>query len=185
MLNIGVVGAGIVGRVAAVALTRASHRVEIFEKSQFTNETGAAITVSPNGARILAHWDFDFDAAGAVDCSHITRDRADSRELESKAAFDHIAPTYGAFHCADLRGGSQALAVLSKLNVRIHSGTTVVEIDPDTGMMHLADGVDVVKDLIIVADGAHTGLMPKITSRSSSVNKFPHPCNDSSCTLSR
>lgn len=40
--------------------------VEVFEKSWFKSEIGAAITVTPNAALVLAHWGFDMERAGAV-----------------------------------------------------------------------------------------------------------------------
>ncbi|KAI0165905.1 hypothetical protein GGR57DRAFT_497369 [Xylariaceae sp. FL1272] len=47
-LQAGVAGAGIVGLSAASALRRAGLDVEVFERSRFSNEIGAAITVPPN-----------------------------------------------------------------------------------------------------------------------------------------
>jgi salicylate hydroxylase len=66
-MDVGIVGAGIAGLAAAIALRRAGHRVEVFEKSEFKNEIGAAIMLTPNGNRILRRWGFNFDKAGAVD----------------------------------------------------------------------------------------------------------------------
>ncbi|KAI1502705.1 hypothetical protein F5X99DRAFT_426863 [Biscogniauxia marginata] len=58
-LKVGIVGAGIGGLSAAIALRRAGADVEVFEKSTFKNEAGAAITITPNGARILESWGLD------------------------------------------------------------------------------------------------------------------------------
>ncbi|KAI0603001.1 hypothetical protein F4775DRAFT_587533 [Biscogniauxia sp. FL1348] len=58
-LKVGIVGAGIGGLSAAIALRRAGADVEIFEKSTFKDEVGAAITITPNGARILESWGLD------------------------------------------------------------------------------------------------------------------------------
>ena len=40
--------------------------MQIYERSRFKNEVGAAIVISPNGTLVLNHWGFDFDKAGAV-----------------------------------------------------------------------------------------------------------------------
>jgi salicylate hydroxylase len=64
--QIGIIGAGIAGLGAAIGLRRAGHDVEVFEQSQFKNEVGAAITITPNGTRVLDYWGFDHGKAGGV-----------------------------------------------------------------------------------------------------------------------
>jgi salicylate hydroxylase len=66
-MKVGVVGAGIAGLSAAVAMRRAGHEVEVFEQSQFKNEVGAAITITPNGVLVLKKWGFDFEKAKAIE----------------------------------------------------------------------------------------------------------------------
>lgn len=43
VLDCAVVGAGIAGLSSAIALRRAGHNVEIFEKSEFKNEVGTCV----------------------------------------------------------------------------------------------------------------------------------------------
>ncbi|KAK6087680.1 FAD binding domain protein [Seiridium cupressi] len=52
-LQVLIVGAGIGGLTAAVALRRQGHRVLMFEKSRFASEIGAAIHAAPNSSRLL------------------------------------------------------------------------------------------------------------------------------------
>ena len=79
ILNIGVVGAGIAGLAAAIALVQSGHNVEvssslhdvsypalsnprqIYERSRFANEIGAAINVCPNACRALSFFEFNFE----------------------------------------------------------------------------------------------------------------------------
>lgn len=70
-LKVGIIGAGIAGLSAAIGLRRASHDVEIFEQSEFKNEVGAAITITPNGTLVLKHWGFDFERARAVESKQV------------------------------------------------------------------------------------------------------------------
>lgn len=63
ILEIGIIGAGIAGLTAAIALAHAGHNVDIYERSRFAYEIGAAISLAPNAARVLSHYDFNFHRA--------------------------------------------------------------------------------------------------------------------------
>ncbi|KAK0822319.1 hypothetical protein LTR03_018226, partial [Friedmanniomyces endolithicus] len=52
-LDILVIGAGIAGLSAAIALGKQGHRVVILEKSAFLREAGAAIHLPPNCTALL------------------------------------------------------------------------------------------------------------------------------------
>lgn len=52
-LRIIVVGAGIAGLSAGLALSRCGHSVTILESSPLLGETGAGIQLAPNATRIL------------------------------------------------------------------------------------------------------------------------------------
>lgn len=65
-LNILIAGGGICGLSCAVALRRSGHDVRILERSQFSKEVGAAITLPPSAVRILQSWDLDFRKARMI-----------------------------------------------------------------------------------------------------------------------
>ncbi|CAP96294.1 Pc21g13970, partial [Penicillium rubens Wisconsin 54-1255] len=52
-LDVLVIGAGIAGLSAAIALGKQGHRVVILERSAFLRETGAAIHLPPNCTALL------------------------------------------------------------------------------------------------------------------------------------
>ena len=52
-LRVLIVGAGPVGLAAAIALAGKGHEVEMFEKSAFSREIGAAMQFAPQAVRML------------------------------------------------------------------------------------------------------------------------------------
>lgn len=65
-LKVIVIGAGIGGLVAAIALRQQGHHVEMYEQSRFNNEIGAAIHITPNAMGALKYIGIDPRAYGAV-----------------------------------------------------------------------------------------------------------------------
>ncbi|KAI0010019.1 FAD/NAD(P)-binding domain-containing protein [Xylariaceae sp. FL0662B] len=176
-LQVGIVGCGIAGLSAAIGLSRAGHAVQIFEQSKFKSEVGAAMICAPNATRILSRWGFDFNEAGAVDCHQLRRVKADTLEVDSTDDFTHIQQKYGDrwlfFHRADLHSGLQRLATSSQAAVSMYMGNKVVDIDVFTGTIKLSNGEEVQKDLVIIADGAHSELNAKVVGRPCPAMKTP------------
>lgn len=65
-LDVGVVGGGIGGMAAAVALRRAGHKVSIYERHDFAGEVGASVSCAANGTRWLHEWKVDLDKGDGV-----------------------------------------------------------------------------------------------------------------------
>ena len=176
-LQVGIIGAGIAGLSAAVALSHAGHVVSVYEKSRFRSETGAAIVIGPNGTRILSRWGFDFEQAGALDYSQMRRLRGDTLELDSEEFFEGVKERYGdrwlLFHRADLHGGLKALVEARQPRPEIHLGVEVSDVDVEEGIIRLAGGDHVKKDLVVIADGAHSELIAHVIGRPYPVSKSP------------
>jgi salicylate hydroxylase len=180
-LQIGVVGCGIAGLSATIALARAGHAVEVFERSRFTRENGAAMVIGANATRVLAGWGFDVNKYGAVDYCQLRRFDAKTGGLVSKEEFHGIEEKYGSrwliFHRADLHAGLLELvqkpAMPYAIAPKINLGTAVSDADPTTGAITLADGRSFQKDVIIIADGAHSKLIPRVTGREEPIIKSP------------
>lgn len=64
-LTINIIGAGIAGLTAALALRKQGHHVNIWEKSPTLQETGAAIFLGPNCTGILHRLGMDPVKVGA------------------------------------------------------------------------------------------------------------------------
>ena len=66
-LKILIVGAGLVGLSSAIALAREGHDVQVFEKSRFTSEVGAAFHILPTAWKVLRdEWKLDVESMRPV-----------------------------------------------------------------------------------------------------------------------
>lgn len=54
-LHILIIGAGLGGLTAAIALQKAGFRVSVYEKADELGEVGAGVTITPNGGHVLDH----------------------------------------------------------------------------------------------------------------------------------
>ena len=177
-LKVGVVGCGIAGLSAALALSKDGHSVEMFERSQFKNEVGAAIVIGVNATKILREWGFDFEKAGALDYFQMRRIKADTTQVDSEELFVDIKQKYGdrwlMFHRADLHNGIRELVEKQSPAPKINLATPVTDVDVSSGTITLANSSIVQKDLVIIADGSHSNLIPRVTdSDSYPVRKSP------------
>ena len=146
-----VVGAGIGGLAAGIALGRAGFTVEVHEQADEIQPLGAGLSIWPNGVRALRALGLGSIAEGdGVRRGGGALRRADGSVL---AEFDPdlIAERYGAplvgLHRGDLHDA--LLAGLGENGLRL--GSRVVAVDGSTA--HFADGAEASGDLIVGADG--------------------------------
>ncbi|KAF4275152.1 hypothetical protein CNMCM8812_002652 [Aspergillus fumigatus] len=158
-----IVGGGIAGLAAAIGLRRADHRVQIFERSSFLREVGAAIHVQPNASRILSDWDFDPKRARFV--TGLRTMVVPGTSLTSNVGVDcsHFVETYGApwylAHRVDLHTELRRLATTPDgpgFPVETILRSEVVGFDAENGSVTLTDGSVHQADLVVAADGVHT-----------------------------
>ena len=161
-----VIGAGIGGTAAAIALRRAGLDVSLFEQTIAQREVGAGIQISPNASRLLSRYGLgDTMARVAVRPSAIVFRRwQDGRVLGREELGDSIESQYGApyyhFHRADLIN-----LLAEAFGPRdIELGRRLVDIEQDeTGVTaHFQDGGSERGDLLIGADGIHSRIRERL-----------------------
>ncbi|KUJ21459.1 FAD/NAD(P)-binding domain-containing protein [Mollisia scopiformis] len=154
-MKIIILGSGIAGLSAAIALRRSSHEVLV------------PIHLAPNGTRVLLTWGFSPLRAQLVTAHRSIYADGKTLQVNHEEVWDGVEGVYGArfylAHQVDLWGELELLA--REAGVRCFWGLgergrggerLIVEQDPENGVVMLADGTERKGDLIVAADGIHS-----------------------------
>src|SRR3977135_4191305 len=100
VLRIGIIGAGIGGLSAAVALHRAGFAVEVYEQAAELTEVGGGINMGPNAVRVLRRLGLTegLNRAGVCPLSTHQRRWDDGRTLQQAPLNPLCEELYGAPH---------------------------------------------------------------------------------------
>lgn len=154
-----VVGAGIAGLAAALALARRGAQVRLFEQAPALGEFGAGLQVSPNGAAVLAALGLAGQLArhAMAGAGAALREGRSGREL---ARIDTARPAAGGqggwlFHRADLV--SLLAGAARAAGVTVEVGRQVTAALPGARpVVAFADGGEAAADVVVGADGLHS-----------------------------
>ncbi|OMP85202.1 6-hydroxynicotinate 3-monooxygenase [Diplodia seriata] len=177
-LKVLVVGAGIGGLSAAIALRQQGHHVEIFEKSRLASEVGAAVHCAPNCTALLNRMGIYPETFGAtVNESVTTRNRG--HQPPPHPTHHHPAnprgktarQEYYLVHRIDLHSALKH-AALSPTSpsapgppATLHTSSPIASISPSTATITFADNTSLSADLVVAADGIHSRARSAITGR--------------------
>jgi salicylate hydroxylase len=159
-LAVSVVGGGLGGLTAAVALLSAGLAVRVYEQAGLLSEVGAGIQLAPNSTRILRRLgllpavrriavrptEFEF------------RRWDDNRQLSRTPLGDAVEHAYGAPYLHAHRADLMAVLADAVSPARIEVGRRCVGVSRLDGRarVHFADGGDAVADVVVGADGIHS-----------------------------
>ncbi|KAL8818266.1 MAG: hypothetical protein Q9223_003066, partial [Gallowayella weberi] len=164
-LTIAIIGAGIGGPAAAIALARKGHKVTLYERSTTTSEVGYAFRITPNSDQCLKYLGVDTIAGGAVASSSVCLMSSEGKVLhqitentddqETKPGGTSVFAYRPQLH-------NQLMHIASDIRVEMRIGVKVQSVDTDKTQITLEDGSVVSADLIVAADGVHSVVRPHI-----------------------
>ncbi len=158
-----VIGAGIGGLAAAIALARRGARVRVVEQSPVISEVGAGLQITPNGVAVLDALGLGeaLRAAAVVSRAVELRDyRAGRLVVRLDLARHARNGSYLLLHRADLVALLARAARDAGVGLLLDHAVAAVS-DGETGAsVTLADGREIAADLVVGADGLHSRLRP-------------------------
>jgi salicylate hydroxylase len=175
-LNVAIVGAGIGGLTAALALATRGHDVTLIERRTGFGESGAGIQLSPNASRVL----IDLGLGPALRRAAAEPDRVVVRALGSGDVIGEVAlgafmrGRFGAPYCVLHRAGLQTIlldAVRGRAGIRLLVGRTATAFGsgPDGAVVTVAGAGGAVEtlaaDVIVGADGLWSATRAAIGDR--------------------
>ncbi len=159
-MRILIVGAGIGGLTAALALRQAGFDAHVYEQASALHEVGAGVAISPNAVKVLHHLGLaeTLRTVGVVSCSLDSRDWRSGALLGRVPLAEEAVARWGApfyhLHRADLHNVLRA--ALGDEHITLSARCIAVEQRDTAVTVHFADGGDATGDLLIGADGLHS-----------------------------
>jgi salicylate hydroxylase len=164
-LSVAIIGAGLGGLTAALALMRDGHQVRVFEQAPVLGEVGAGITVSPGAGQGLGSLGIEAELLAAstpipdIAFAHYRTGALLAGRFETDAPLDRGFSTPRHIHRADLHAILLA-AVRAMESGAVVSAKRLVQAASDKAgvTMAFADGDTARADIVIGADGSRSSV---------------------------
>ena len=159
-MRVHVVGAGIGGLTAALALRQAGFDAHVYEQAGVLREVGAGVAVSPNAVKVLHRLGLAeaLRAVGVVPEAYCSRDWQTGAVLGRVPLAEAAVARWGApfyhLHRADLHDVLRA--ALGDRHITLGARCVAVAPRDDAVTAHFADSREATGDLLVGADGIHS-----------------------------
>jgi salicylate hydroxylase len=166
MLRIGIIGAGIGGLSAALALRQAGFEVDVFEQAPELTEVGGGINMGPNAVRVLLRLGLGtgLDRDGVRPLSTHQRRWQDGRTLQKAPLNPLCEELYGAPHLTIHRRDLLAAIASGLPGERLHLGHRLAGFSDrgDSVEAWFENGARRSFDVLVGADGIHSTVRSRL-----------------------
>lgn len=153
-MRIGIIGGGIGGLAAALALGREGFEPTVYERAPALLEVGAAIAVWPNAFRVLERLGLGEVVLARAGRLRSVRWLGRDGRLYNHFTFPETGAPAVALHRADLQGA--LLGSLPPGSVRLGKTFAGFDEEGEEVRARFEDGTEVTCDLLVGADGLHS-----------------------------
>jgi len=166
MAKIAVIGGGLGGAAAALALHRRGHEVALYEKAPELGEIGAGLNLSPNAMKAFRYLGIEDQAVetGYQAREQVIRSFRSGRVIARPRRAGDIAEKYGAefitMHRADLL--NLLVSALPDRLFHTDAACTGAETRNGVALARFADGREIEADIVIGADGIHSAVRDSV-----------------------
>jgi len=165
-----VVGAGIGGLTAALALRRKGWQVDIHEQAPAIGPVGAGVGIAPNAVKALRHLGLGEDLRDRGRRQEAMEIRVQSGRRLARIPASSIERRYGAPFYALHRAELHRLLMRHLGTAMVHTNHHAIRLTPDTVTFRTPEGSkSATADLVVVADGVNSHL------RSALFPSYPGP----------
>jgi len=159
-MRVAVIGGGIGGLSAALALLKAGCDVHVYEQAPRFGEIGAGIQISPNASRLLRRLGLGdaMDACGVRPVAVHQRRWDDGRTLQRAPLGASVEAAFGAPYFHFHRGDLAALLAAALPAERAHAGHRLTAVEETNGCVsaRFENGATADADVLVGADGIHS-----------------------------
>ncbi|MGC2199785.1 MAG: FAD-dependent monooxygenase [Stellaceae bacterium] len=161
-LRIAVIGGGIGGLTAAVALRQAGFEVDVYEQAPELTEVGGGINMAPNATRVLRRLGLaeGLDREGVRPLGTHQRRWQDGRTLQKAPLNPLCEELYGAPHMTIHRADLLDVLAAAFPAERVHLGRRLISVTDrgNSAEARFDNGVTITADVVVGADGIHSAV---------------------------
>lgn len=163
-----VIGAGIAGLAASMALAQRGAEVTLLEQAAAITDIGAGIQISPNGMAVINALGLgDVLRAASLPAQSVSlRDGITDRPvLTMDLTRDRSLRGFHLIHRADLIKLLRGAALSAGVDMRLNQKIDRVDLSGPLPLLHLGDGTTQSAPLLIGADGLHSPVRTALNGR--------------------